>query len=171
MVGGNADLFCPDIICLVVVFKNRDIKLILRHLQYLCKELPGPGGRVAFKVIAERKVAEHFKKRTVARRDAHTLDVRRTDTLLAGCDALSRRRNLPGKELFHRRHTGIDKQQAFIVLRYERIARKAEMPLAFKKGKKFFPQLIESCPFHNIISCSFKLRQTKSSCPKYGARA
>ena len=55
----------------------------------------------------------------------------------------------PVKILFHRRHAGVDEQQALVVNRHQRVAGQAGMALAFKKGE----ELLAQAP--SILSISF----------------
>ena len=93
-------------------------------------------------VIAEGEIAEHLKIGAVTRRLADVLNIARTDAFLAGRDTLAGRRDLAGKILLHRRHAGVDEQKAVVVLRDERKARQAQMPLALKERKILFSQFI-----------------------------
>ena len=85
----------------------------------------------------------------MARGDSDALDIGRSDTLLAGCDAGSRRSQLACEILLERRHTGIDEKQALISLRHERKARQTKMALALKKAQILLSEFIESRPFHD----------------------
>ncbi len=138
MGGVNADLLCPDVICLVVVLIDGYIELVLGQLQNFCKEFPSPRGRLALEIIAEGEVAQHFKEGAVTRRDADALDIRRADTFLAGRHTLARRRDLSGEILFHGRHSAVDQQKAVVVLGYQRKAGKPQTSLRLKKREEFF---------------------------------
>ena len=146
----DTDLLRPDIKRLVVILIDCDPELILRQFENLCDEFPRPGGNLALEIIAEGEVAEHLKIGAVARRDADTLDIRRADALLACCHAFSRRRNLAGKVLLHRSHTGVDQKEAVVVLRDQREARQTKMSLGLKEREIFFSELIQTCPLHCI---------------------
>ena len=134
MVLRNAYHIAPIIICLVILVINGDIKALLRKLHNLGKEFPRPGDGFFFEVIAEAEVAEHLKIGAVAVVLAHIVNIRRADALLAGCYPVAGGLLLPKEPFFHRRHAGVDKQKAFIVLRQKRKAGKAFVPLAFKKA-------------------------------------
>ena len=158
MVGLYAYLFRPDCKSFVVVLINGNPDVVYRQLQHLRAEFPRPRGCLVLEIIAEREVAEHFKIGAVARCFAHALDIGRADAFLAGGHPLAGRRDLPGEIFFHRRHAGIDEQEAVIVLRDEREARQAKVPLGFKKAQVFFAKFVEACPFHTQISPSKKIK-------------
>ena len=134
----NAYILSPYIVSLVIFLINADIELFGIHLQYLGAKFPCPRNYLVLKVIAEREVAEHLKIRSVTRGFADIFYIGRSYTLLASCYALTRRRFLARKPLFHGSHTGVYKQKALIVLRYERKARQSQMALAFEKAEVFF---------------------------------
>ena len=116
----NAVLLCPNIKSLVIVFINCDIELVYRKFESFCAKLPRPSCCLFFEIIAEREVAEHFKKSAVAVGFADLLNIGCTNTLLACCNPCTRRSNLAGKIFFHRCHTGVDKKQTFISVRHKR---------------------------------------------------
>ena len=125
MVGLNADFLGPNIVRLVVLFIDADVKALGIHFHHFGAELPRPRNDLFFKIIAERKVAEHLKVCAVTGGFADIFNVGCANTLLAGGDALSRGRDFPRKVFFHRCHTGIDQKQAFVALGHERKARQA----------------------------------------------
>ncbi len=106
--GLYADSLCPDVVSLVILFVNGNIKLFGVYFHDLCEKLPRPRNDLFFEIIAEREVPEHFKIRAVAGGLADIFNIGCADALLAGGYARSRRRNLPRKIFLHRRHAGID---------------------------------------------------------------
>ena len=118
VVGFYARGFCPNVISLVIVKINAAIEPFGVHFHNLCAKLPRPRNYFFFEIVAERKVAEHFKIRAVTRRFADALYIGRSYALLACCDPFSRRGKLAREIFFHRRHTRIYKQQRLIVIRY-----------------------------------------------------
>ncbi len=129
----NTDHLRPDVVRLVVLFINRAVQLVGGNFEHLGEELPCPSGRLVFKVIAEREVAQHLKIGTVARRLAHALDIGGTNALLAGGHALVGRCLLPQKVFFERRHAGVDEQQALVVAGHKGRAGQTGVVLALKK--------------------------------------
>ena len=124
----------PDIEGLIVVLVDAHPDPILRQLQHLGDELPGPGRGLVLEIVAEAEVAQHLKIGAVAGGLAHPLDVGGADALLAGGHPLAGGRHLAGEELLHGRHARVDEQQGFVLLRYQREAGQPQMPLAFIKG-------------------------------------
>ncbi len=144
----EADLVGPDVERLVVVLINRHPQPVHRQRQHFGAELPRPGDRLVLEIVAEREVAQHLEKRAVARSDAHAVDVRRADALLAGGHPPAGRRDLAGEVFFHRRHAGVNQQQAVVVLWNQRKARQPKMPFRLEKRQKLFAQIVQSRPFH-----------------------
>ncbi len=54
--------FFPDLVGLVIVFKNRHPEIGRRQADFPGQKVPGQSNRLILGIIAERKVAEHFKK-------------------------------------------------------------------------------------------------------------
>ena len=122
------------------------------------QEFPCPGNGLLLEIIAEREVAEHLKIGAVARRLADVFDVAGADALLAGRDAVARRLLLTGEPRLHRRHTGVDEQDGFVVARDQRKAGQAQMSLALKEAQVHFTQLVESVSFVCHSRFSFYLQ-------------
>lgn len=70
------------------------------------------------KVIAEGKVAEHFKERGVTIGLSYVFDVAGANALLRGAHTVRGRFRFSCKEFFHRRHARTDKKQGFVSLGY-----------------------------------------------------
>ena len=166
MVFRDADLLCPDVIGLVVVKVYGDIQLFRLYLQHACEEFPRPGDGLLLEIILKAEVAQHFKEGAVAGGDAHALDIRRADALLTGSHAVAGRLFLPQKPLFHGRHARVDEQQAVVVVRHQREAAKAQMPLAFKKRKVFLAQFVQACPFHTVRISPLSIHISKKNSPR-----
>ena len=87
--GGNADnplvgqrrYFLPDVISLVVGMENRNRQLFFRNHKFFRQQFPGIINCLFLKIIAEREVAEHFKKRMVAHIIADAVQI----IVLAAC--------------------------------------------------------------------------------------
>ena len=133
MRGVNADLFCPDVICFIVFGIYADIELVLGHFENLCEKFPRPSGCLAFKIIAEREVAEHFKKCAVTCGFADIINIGCAYALLAGGYSASRRSNFACEVFFHRRHAGIYQKNTLITLRHQGKTRQTQMTLTLKK--------------------------------------
>ena len=144
----NADLLRPDVKRLVVLHVDGGVEPLCRDLQHIGEKFPRPRDRLMLEVVAEREVAEHFKKRAVARGMSDAFEVRRADTLLAGGDSMARRFDLSGEVFLHRCHAGIDEEQRLVPLRYKRERGEPQMPLGFKEREIFLPQIIDTGPFH-----------------------
>ena len=168
--GRDADLIMPDVPGLVVVHINRRIQSVRIKADPFRRgqEFPAPGNRFVLEIIAERKVAQHFKIGAVARGMAHVVDVARADALLAGADTPARRLLLPLEPGLHRRHAGVDQQNGFVVLRNQRETRQTKMILCLKEAQKHFSQLIQSVLFHFVLlKCG---RKKDTSAPVAGAK-
>ena len=138
VVFGDADRLGPDIIGLVIVLIDRDIQAVSGDFQLFGQELPSPGNDLFLEIILEAEVAQHFKEAAMACGNADALNIRGTDALLAGGNAVAGRFFLAKEPLFHRCHTAVDKQQAGVVFGHQREAAKAQMAFAFKIVQVFF---------------------------------
>ena len=161
VIGRDADFLGPDIIGFIIVKVDGDKQLFGRDLKVFGQEFPRPGDDLLLEIILEAEVAQHFKEGAVAGRDAHALDIRRADALLAGGHTVAGRFFLAKEPLFHRRHAAVDQQQAGVVLGHKREAAQAQVVFGFKKVQVFFAQFIQSGPLH--VSCSSHFR---SMCTK-----
>ena len=129
----NTNLVYPNISRLVIVLVNRNPELVRRYLHNLCEKLPRPRCRFVLEVVAEREVSEHFKECSVTRGLSDILNIARSYTLLARCNASSRRGFGVLEPHLHRRHTRIYEQQARIIFRYQWKTAKPQAALCFKK--------------------------------------
>ena len=154
VVRGNADLLGPDIVGLVVLLVHRDVQTILgdSHPLIAGQELPCPRDDLVLEVILEGEVAQHLKEGAVAGSDAHALDIRGADALLAGGHAMTGRLLLCQKPLLHGSHAAVDQQQAGVVLGYQGEAVQTQMTLTFKEAQVLFAQFIQTGPLHRSFS-------------------
>ena len=95
-------------------------------------------------VITEREVAQHLEISAVAGSLADVLNVAGTDALLAGADTAAGRGLLTGKVGLHGRHTGVDEQQAGIVLRDQGKAGQTQMVFGLKEAQEHLAQFVEA---------------------------
>ena len=151
---GDANLVAPDVERLVVLFIHGRIQPLgveadpVRARQ----KLPRPSDGFMLEVVAEGEVAEHLKIRAVARGLADVFNVAGADALLAGADTVARRLLVALEIGLHRRHAGVDEQQARIILRDEREARQTQVPLRLEKAQEHLAQFIQTIWFHNHLS-------------------
>ena len=150
VVGVNADLLRPDVVSLVIFGVNRDIQLILGngHPVIGGQKFPCPGDYFFFKVILKAEVAQHFKEGAVAGSDAHILNVRGADALLAGGHAVAGGLFLAKEPLFHGGHAAVDQQQAGVVFRHQGKAAQAQVIFLLKEGQILLAKLVQTSPFH-----------------------
>ncbi len=80
--GGDADLVSPDSEGVFVLFEDARNNAVGGQLKDFCRELPGPGDRLFFEVVAKAKVAQHLKKRMVTRGAAYVFNIVGADALL-----------------------------------------------------------------------------------------
>ena len=138
----NADLVAPDIECFVVFFIDGRPQQVSGNFHRFGQEFPCPRNSLFLEIVAEGEVAEHFKERTVTCGVTDAFEVRRSDTLLAGADAVSGRGNFTCEELLHRCHTGVDEQERLVVVGNEREARQAKVILALKESEVLFADFV-----------------------------
>ena len=154
VVRGNANLLGPDIVGLVVLLIHRDVQTVLgdSHPLIAGQELPCPRNDLVLEVILEGEVAQHLKEGAMAGSDAHALDIRGADALLAGSHAVAGRLLLCQEPLLHGSHAAVDQQQAGVVLGYQGEAVQTQMTLAFKEAQVLFAQFIQTGPLHRSFS-------------------
>ena len=159
VVRGDANLLGPDIVGLVVLLIDRDVQTVLGDCHPLIagQELPCPRDDLVFEVILEGEVAQHLKEGAVAGSDAHALDIRGADALLAGSHAVAGRLLLCQEPLLHGGHAAVDQQQAGVVLGYQGEAVQTQMTLAFKEAQVLFAQFIQTGPLHRSFSPQLSL--------------
>ncbi len=146
--GVDAHLLHPNIPGLVVAFKDGDIELFGGYGQFLCQELPGPGGGLVLKVIPEGEVPQHLEIGAVAGGFAHVFNIRGADALLAGGHPLVGGGGQTQEKLLHGGHAGVDEQQAGVVLGHQGVGGQPGVELPFKEAEEMLPEVVKSCPFH-----------------------
>src|SRR5688572_19926392 len=103
-----------------LTFENGDEKLVLGNLPDIRQQRPGEADRVFLEVVAEREVAEHLKKRVMARRWPDVLEVvvlaADPHALLAAGGALVLALFLPEEHVLELVHSGIREQQRGVVM-------------------------------------------------------
>ena len=111
MILAHADFIAPNAVCLLVFLIYGGPQQIRRDFQHFRQKFPCPCQGFFLKIIAEREIAEHFKKGSVTRGITDMLDVVRADALLAGRHSVAGRFKLSGKVFFERRHSRDNEQQ------------------------------------------------------------
>ena len=155
VVGGDADLLVPDAEGLIigggslVAGEDGGVETagVQAHPLRAGQKLPGPVNGVLLEVVAEGEVAQHLKVGAVAGSLTDVLDIAGADALLAGGHPVAGRLLLTGKEGLHGGHTGVDEQQAGIVLRDQGKAGQAQVSLCLKEGQEHLAQLIQAVGF------------------------
>ena len=99
-------------------------QLFRRQAEVARQQIPGVFDRVLLEIVAERKVAEHFEERVVARGIADIVEV---VVLAAGAHAFLRRRRPDigalldaGEDILELHHPGIGEHERRVVARHER---------------------------------------------------
>ena len=141
---GDADLLVPDVKGLVIIQIHGGIQTVFLQTHYLGQKLPAPCNGLVLEVIAEREIAQHLKIGAVAGSVTHIVNIAGADALLAGADPAAGRLFLPLEPGLHGGHSGVDEQDGFVILGYQRKAGQAQMVFALKVAQEHFPQLIES---------------------------
>ena len=67
--------FVPDFERLVIVLINRHPEFLLGQFDYVNQIFPCPGDGFFLEIITERKIAEHFEKGMMTRRDADIFQI------------------------------------------------------------------------------------------------
>ena len=146
LLGGDADLVVPDVPRLVIVQIDGGVQAVRLQAHPLGagQELPGPGDGLMLEVIAEGEVAQHLKIGTVAGGVAHVVDIAGADALLTGADTMTGGLLLALEPGLHGGHTGVDQQDGFVVLGYQREAGQAQMAFRLEELQEHLPQLIQT---------------------------
>ena len=144
--GGDANLVVPDVPRLVIVQIDGGVQAVRLQTHPLGagQELPAPRDGFMLEVIAEGEVAQHLEIGAVAGGVAHVVDVAGADALLAGADAVTGGLLLTLEPGLHGGHTGIDQQDGFVVLGYQREAGQAQMAFRLEELQEHLPQLIQT---------------------------
>ena len=129
----DPDILIPDLPGLIVLQVYRRIEPVRVKSHHLCQELPGPGDGLFLKVISKGKIPQHLKEGPVPGCLSYILDIPRTDTLLTGGHTLAWRDLLSGKIRFQRRHTGIDQEQALVIMGHQGKTLHGQMSLALEE--------------------------------------
>ena len=145
--GRNTYFLIPDFKGFIIIFVDGRIETVLIQPNNLCQELPAPGNCLMLEIVAKGEVAKHLKIGAMTGSFADVLNVTGTNTFLAGTYPMTRRLYLTLKVGLHRCHAGIDQQQRRIILRNQRKAGKAKMPLAFKERQKHLSQFVYTIGF------------------------
>ncbi len=123
----HPDHVAPQLIGLLVGVVDGDKQAFGGQLPDLGQQLPGPGDRLFFEVVAERPVAQHFEEGVMARGIADRIQV---VVLAAGAQAAlhvgrTHVAALLGTEehVLELHHTGIGEQQRRVVARHQRRGR------------------------------------------------
>ena len=153
VIRGDAHLLGPDLVGLVVFLIYRDIEPVFGngHPLLAGQKLPSPGDDLVLKIILEREVAQHLKEGAVPGGDAHPLDIRGADALLAGGHPMTGRLFLRQKPFFHGGHAAVDQQQAGVVFGYQGEAVQPQVAFALKKAQIAVAQFIQTGPLHRLI--------------------
>ena len=137
----QADFIDPDIVGFVVGFIYRGPQLVGRQAVDGRQQFPGPLQRIALEIVAERPVAEHFKKGMVTRGVA---DVFQIVMLAAGAQTALHRGGAhviafvrAQEHVLELHHAGIGKQQRRVVARHQAGRTDDGMALGFEKFQEF----------------------------------
>ena len=138
-VGKACQLF-PDSCGVFVFVVDRDRQALGIDPVFFCDQVPREFNGALFKVVAERKVAKHFKKRVMARRIADVVEV---VVLAASAHALLRRgsrrigtRLLAGEHIFELHHAGVGEHQRRVIARHQRRRRHDLVAIFFEIAEK-----------------------------------
>ena len=115
--------FFPQLKCFIIGVIDGRGQLVGIKSPDFGQQFPRMGDRLFLEIIAERKIAEHFKKCVMPRSIADIVEVimlaARPHTFLAG----SRTRNSAvfkaGKHIFERHHPGVDEHQCRVIIRHQ----------------------------------------------------
>ena len=134
---GQAGNFFPDIPGFVVGVVNGNGQTVFGHVKVFGQQLPGKFNRVVFKIVAEGKIAEHFKKRMVTDVITDTVQVivfpAGANGFLGSCGSLVRGGFVTGENIFELNHARVGKHQGRVVVGDERTGRNDFVSVLFKE--------------------------------------
>lgn len=114
----------PQRIRLIIGMIDSDQQLVRREAIFLGDQVPGKFNCVFLEIIAKRKVAEHFKKRMMARGPT---DIFKVVMFAPGPYAFLRRGRarivalfLTGENVLKLNHPGVGKHQGRVIARHQR---------------------------------------------------
>ena len=151
----NVRIFEPELLSLVVLSENRDVKARFVEFENFGDEFPCVFYRIFLEVVAERKVSEHFEKRVVTRREADIFKVvvlsARSDALLsAACTGVTSLFE-PEKKLLELVHSGICEKQSLVLRRKKRRTCDFCVTFSFEKIQKSPSDFVYRPVFHNSL--------------------
>ena len=130
---GEAGDLPPQIERFVIVVIDGDGELFRRQPQVARQQAPRVFDRIVLEIVAERKVAQHFEERVVARGIADIVEV---VVLAARAHAFLRRRRPvvgtlldAGEDVLELHHPGVGEHERRVVARHERARRHDVMPV------------------------------------------
>ncbi len=151
--SGKPAIFFQSRIGLVVVVIDGDEQPVFRQAEFLRDQAPGEFDRERLEIIAEREIAEHFKKRVMARGIADIVEV---VVLAAGAHAFLRARGAhigalfeAGEDVLELHHAGVGEHQGRVVARNERRRGHdlmAMLPEKIEKARANFVDAVHSSP-------------------------
>ena len=170
-IGGNTDLFQPDVGRLFVVAIDRDGEAIGRDPSFNGEELPGPEDCVALEIVAERPGAEHLKEGVVSWRSADLFKV----VVLSGdtqaalvIDSAAIRAGLSAaEELFELDHPRVGEEEGGVACRDERGARHLGVPTRLKERHEPRPKVGGALRWDSRIA--FHARSVPEGVPALGS--
>jgi len=145
---GEFDDVAPDGVGFVVLFIDGAPEEVRVHFEPFGDEFPAPLEGLFFEVLAKGEVAEHFEEGGVACGVANIFNVAGADALLAGGHAHVGRRFCACEVVFQRGHAGVDEQEAFVLLRDQRVAGFDGVAFAFEEVEELLSDFVETEIFH-----------------------
>ena len=152
-VCGQADLFGPDVVSLIVFLVDSGEQALFGEFVDLGQQLPSPLQAFTFEIVAKAPVAQHFEEGVVASGVAHVFQVvvlaARAQAGLDGCGADIRALVRAQKYVFELHHARVGEHQRRVIARYQRAA--GDHGVAFG-GKKVEKGLTNISDAHGVRS-------------------
>ncbi len=141
----------PQLVGFIVVAVNRDEKTILLQTEFAGQQFPGEFDGKRLKIVAEGKIAQHFKKSVVARGITDIVEIivfaARADAFLRGCCACIGALFEAGKKVLERNHSGVGEHEGWVILRHERRRSHDLVVILFEEIEKGRPDLADAVHF------------------------
>jgi hypothetical protein len=166
----------PQRIGFIVVVVNRDEKTIFLQTKFAGQQFPGEFDGERLKIVAEGKIAQHFKKSVVARRITYIVEIivfsAGPDAFLRGCCTRIGALFEAGKKVLELNHSGVGEHEGWVILRHERRRSHDLVSLLFEKIEKRRPDLADAVHFVTpVVSILIDGERTAMSSTQKGQRS
>ena len=172
-VVGEPGNLLPMIGRLVILVIDGDKQLVLVQAEFPGHKVPGQLDGVFLEIVAEREIAEHFKKGVVPRSIADILKVvmlaTGADTFLRGYGAVVVAGLKAGEQVLELHHTGVGEHQCRVILRNQRAGGHDFVTIGTVIFKKSRSDVVYAA-HHSVLRSTVIRDRAQSRCLANGSR-